>query len=322
MSSDRTPRFGPTEPFRGRPDRCTSPRPPKHRHCQRFHEVARLSHHAQGMAWNLAGRSLAASEAGDVRALATAEEAVDAARLGADCACRPRSADWPWPPHCFWRATSSRHRCPDTQDEGVRAGQPLPARWKPRAYELLTCCWVALWRRDEAALAAQRARDSAVRLGAALRPRDGRPRVARPRPEVPGDGETAERCAEAAATAFEGTGAPVDGAISRMLLATALSRGGRAAAAVTELERAAVALAAAGAAGRLAEAERALKQLQPRRTRRSPTGSDPSPPAPTGNEDRQTDERRPDQPGRSPPSLRQSQDRRDPTCTTSSASST
>jgi DNA-binding NarL/FixJ family response regulator len=239
-------------------------------------EVARLSHHDQGMAWNLAQRSLSASEAGNVAyALTTAEEAVEAAR--GDGMHLPAMLSG-----LAMAAALSLSGDPDRaigvlQDSGGGEGlDHLPARWKPRAYELLTCCWVALGRQDDASAAAQRARDTADQLGlpSALAMAD---RAAAAAALGIGDGETAEQCAEAAASAFDETGAPVDAAIARMLLATALSRGGRAAAAVTELERAAAGFGHAGATGRQAEAERALKLLRPRRTRRS-AAADPAGP--------------------------------------------
>jgi DNA-binding CsgD family transcriptional regulator len=239
-------------------------------------EVARLSHHDQGMAWNLAQRSLSASAAGDVAtAVTTAEEAVDAARRGGLGV--PAVLSGLAMAGALLLAGEPERAIGVLQDSGGGdALDHLPPRWKPLAYELLTSCWVALGRHDEAAGAAERARASADRLGlpSALAIAD---RAGAAAALSSGDGETAESCAEAAAATFEETGAPVDAALARMLLATALSRGGRAADAVTELERAAAAFATAGATGRHVEAERALKLLRPRRTRRSPT-ADPAGP--------------------------------------------
>jgi DNA-binding CsgD family transcriptional regulator len=143
----------------------------------------------------------------------------------------------------------------------------LPARWKPAGYELLTRCWLALGRRDDAAGAARQARASAAavplptmtamaeRVEAAIA-LDGR------------NASAAERLARSAAAAFETAGALLDGAVARLVLADALICCGKQPLAAAELVSLAARLADTDVAGPRREAERRISMLEPHRAGR------------------------------------------------------
>jgi ATP/maltotriose-dependent transcriptional regulator MalT len=234
-------------------------------------EIARLSGHAQGIAWNLFSRSLTATAAGDVRtALATAEESVETI---------PES-DSSLPE--MWAGFAlAAARCEAGEGAGaeellvaIAGGEQLPlipAAWRTTGFELLTRCRLeggdsaggaAAAARTEELAAAQALPMAAVladraAAAVALDAGDAKEAVARARASV-------DRAAE--------LGAPVEAALSRMLAGRALAAAGDKPAATAELERAAAVFAACGAVARRDQAERELGKLGRRPHRRTRPG--------------------------------------------------
>ncbi|MET0486505.1 MAG: LuxR C-terminal-related transcriptional regulator, partial [Candidatus Rokuibacteriota bacterium] len=234
-------------------------------------EIARVSNHAQGLAWNLGGRSLAATAAGDVEAaLRAGDEATEV--LGELEPSFPAA----------WAAVALATALEPAGDPG-RAAEVLleaaggddlpriPAIWRPAGFELMTRCRLALGEPDEA----QRAADSAAAcareldlpLPAALADRahamvalDG------------GDPLAAVEPALASATTAGNSGAALEAAVSRMLAGRALAAAGEKKRAAAELEGAAADFDACAASGRRQAAERELGKLGRRVHRRTRPG--------------------------------------------------
>jgi DNA-binding CsgD family transcriptional regulator/tetratricopeptide (TPR) repeat protein len=235
-------------------------------------EIARVSDHKEGMAWNLFARSLTATAAGDLEiALAAAEESVDALR----------GLDRSFPSAGAGLALASallEAGEPDAALEalhGAAGGSGLalfPASWRPAGFELLTRCRLALAQEEEGALAASRAREAAdalaLRMAGAFADRAAAA-LALERAE---NGRAAA-LALSAAVAAEETGALVEGALARALAGRALAQGGEPARGARELERAAAAFQACGAPQRVAAVERELGKLGRRRHRRTRPGT-------------------------------------------------
>jgi DNA-binding NarL/FixJ family response regulator len=236
-------------------------------------EVARLSRHAQGVAWNLAGRSLAASAAGDTAyAVATAEEAVEAVRGG-----EPR-----FPSVLTGIAWATALLAAGDPDRAVSVLLPaagnlglsrVPVPWRPAAYELLTRCRLALGQHDEAVAAARHAREAAAEAPLPTTTAFADRAMAAVALAF-ADAATAAELATSAATAFESAGAVIDAASSRMLLAEALIHSREPGPAVVELDRTVALLADTGATGLLDEAARQLRILGPRAGRRAHPAGD------------------------------------------------
>jgi DNA-binding NarL/FixJ family response regulator/tetratricopeptide (TPR) repeat protein len=234
-------------------------------------EIARLTGHAEGMAWNLFARSLAATAAGDVEtALATGEESVEAVRgldksfpaLGAGVALAAALL-----------ATGDAARAVDELVTSAGGDElPLmPACWRPGGFELLTRCELAHGRLDEASRAAARARALAEAQGLRM-PAVMADRAAAAVAFDAGDSAfAAERALVSAATAEE-VGAPVEAALSRALAGRALAQAGEPERAAGELERAAAKFEACEALGHRDAAERELGKLGRRKHRRTRPG--------------------------------------------------
>jgi DNA-binding CsgD family transcriptional regulator/tetratricopeptide (TPR) repeat protein len=147
----------------------------------------------------------------------------------------------------------------------------IPGGWRAYCLELLTRCWLALDRRDEAERAACLAESSAaaVRLPLAAAWAD---RAAAALDLHAGNTARAVERALASADGAEKVGAPIESALSRTLAGRALARDGQSERAVSELQRAAAACDECGALRYRQSAERELGKLghRPhRRTRRS-----------------------------------------------------
>jgi ATP/maltotriose-dependent transcriptional regulator MalT len=223
-------------------------------------EIARLAGHDTGLAWNLQGRSLAATAAGDVEtALATAEESVDV--LGSQ------------PPviHSVWaRYALAAARLPAGDAAGaaemlLSAGRGdalsrFPATWRPGGYELLTRCRLAVGRREEAARAAGRARACADALGLPMADAMAERAAAAVALDA-GDGAGAAVLALASAERAEAAGAVLEAAQARALAGRALVAAGDPRRAAAELERAAARFDACGAVRRRDAMERELRRL-------------------------------------------------------------
>jgi ATP/maltotriose-dependent transcriptional regulator MalT len=222
-------------------------------------EGARLSGNVQALAGNLVNRSLTAVAAGDLdAALSTAKENVELTH-GLDqslvCAAGVALA-------AALLETGDPGRAVDAlvQSSGGDELLLIPGVWRARALELLTRCWLALGRREEAELAAGRAEAAA----AALKLRVARSMADRALAAVAfeaGDaGIAAERALASAGLADE-VGMPVEAALSRTLAGRALAQAGQRERAIAELQHAAAKLHVCGALRYRAAAERELRRF-------------------------------------------------------------
>jgi DNA-binding CsgD family transcriptional regulator/tetratricopeptide (TPR) repeat protein len=223
-------------------------------------EAARLLGNTQALVWNLFNRSAVALAAGDVElALATGEESVDLSR------------DLDQGFHSAWAAVRLAGALLETgQPEravelllGSAGGEELvliPGSWRASCLDLLTRCWLALGRRDEAerAAACAEAWASAVQLPLAAAWAD---RAAAAVALHAGDPARAAEQALASAAAADESGAPIEAALSRTLAGRALAQAGQGDRAAAELQRVAAELDACGALRYRDQAERELRKL-------------------------------------------------------------
>lgn len=249
-------------------------------------ETARVAGNAQGLAWNLFGRSMAASMIGDgATALATARESMETLRgiqrsfpsTGSGQALAyARLADGD--------AAGAEEALLDAG--GGEALPRIPGAWRSAALELLTRTRLALDRREDAARSAAEAQAWAERLGlqsaagmadraaAALMLAAASRTAGAPRPADPAE---AARLALRSAAAFDACGAPVQAAFSRLLAGQAFAAAHAVEQAAAELERAAAQFEAHHALGHRDAAERALRRIgrrsRYRRTRATEIGS-------------------------------------------------
>jgi DNA-binding NarL/FixJ family response regulator len=234
-------------------------------------EAARLSGHTQALVGSLFNRSVVAVAVGDLElAVDTAQESVDLAR----------DLD-----HGFvsaWAAVRLAGALLETGQPaqaldllvGSACGDELalvPGGWRTYCLELLTRCWLALGRRDEAeqAAACAAARAAAVELPLAAA---WAARAAAAVALHDGDPGRAAALALTSADAADDVHAPIEAALSRTLVGRALARAGQADRAVAELQRAATELHACGAVRYRDQAERELGKLGHRTHRRTQPG--------------------------------------------------
>jgi len=223
-------------------------------------EAARLSGDAQGLAWNLLNRSHTALQMGDVPlATATAEEsvgltqAIDHGLVSAYAGVALAGA---------LLAAGDARRAADVL-VGAAGGEALvliPGGWRSKCLELLTRCWLALDRLEDAQASAARAEERAEAVPLKM----SRAMALRARAGVllaSGDSAAAAERALASAAAAAEAGAVVEAALSRTVAGIALAGAGDEAAAIAELERAAATLAERGADRDRDEAEQALRRL-------------------------------------------------------------
>jgi ATP/maltotriose-dependent transcriptional regulator MalT len=233
-------------------------------------EAARVLGNTHALCWTLLGRSAAALRSGDTDlALATAQESVDlsqgessfhSSEGAADLAAALLETGEPE------RAVELLLASSGGEELTLIAGSP-----RARYLEVLTQGWLALDRHSEAERAAATARAwaSSVQLPmavawaeralAAVELDDGDPARA------------AERALESAAAADE-AGAPVEGALSRLLAGRALMQADDRDRAAAALQRAAHDFREAGAVRYCGEAERELRKLGYRIQQRTRTG--------------------------------------------------
>jgi DNA-binding NarL/FixJ family response regulator len=233
-------------------------------------EGARLSGNVQALAGNLVQRSLTALAAGDVdMALRTAKENVELTQ-GLDqslvCAAGVAIA-------AALLETGDPDRAVDAlvQSSGGDELVLIPGVWRARSLELLTRCWLALGRREEAERAAARAEAAA----AALKLRVARSMADRALAAVSleaGDADIAADRALASAGLADEVGMPVEAAVSRTLAGRALAQADQPERAVAELQHAAAELHACGALRYRAAAERELRRLGQHIHRRTQPG--------------------------------------------------
>jgi len=239
-------------------------------------EGARLSGNAQSLAGNLLNQSLTALAAGDLElALATAEESVDLTThldegLVSASAGHALAA-------ALLEAGDPARAVEVLVGPAGGADLPLiPSAWRTHFLELLTRCWLALGRLDDARRAATAAEGCAeafgLRLAAGLADR-----AAAAVALEASDLETASERALASARSADHAGVPVEAALSRTLAGRALAQAGQRKRAVSELTHAAKTLHACGALRYRDQAEQELRQLGQRvhrRTRPGKTGAE------------------------------------------------
>jgi DNA-binding CsgD family transcriptional regulator len=223
------------------------------------------------LAGNLFNRSAVALATGDLDlALAAAEESVELTR-GLD---EGFVSAWA-------AARLAAVRCETGDPDGAvelllgRVGgeelELIPGSWRACWLELLTRCWLALDRPEEARRAADRAEATAtmVRLPLACAWAD---RAAAAVALHTGDVECATRRALASAETADRVGAPIESALSRVLAGRALAEADEIDRAVNELRCAAASFEACGALRYRDGAERELGRLGHRPHRRTRPG--------------------------------------------------
>ena len=233
-------------------------------------EGARLSGNVQALAGNLVNRSLTALAAGDVEmALSTATENVELT-LGLDqslvCAAGVALA-------AALLETGDPGRAADAllRSSGGDELLFIPGVWRARSLELLTRCWLALGRREDAERTAARVEATAAALKLRVAYSMADRAVAAVALDAGDPGLAADR-ALASALAADEIGTPVEAAVSRTLAGCALAQAAQPERAVAELQRAAAALHACGALRYRAAAERELRRLGQHIHRRTQRG--------------------------------------------------
>jgi DNA-binding NarL/FixJ family response regulator len=233
-------------------------------------EAARLSGNVQALAGNLVQRSLTAVAAGDLKlALSTARENVELTHdLDQSLVCAAGVAI-----ATALVETGAPRRALDAlvQSSGGDKLPLIPGVWRARSLELLTRCWLALGRRDEAERTAARAESAA----AALKLRVAQSMADRAGAAVAlqaGNADTAAHRALASASLADQVGMPVEAAVSRTLAGRALAQAGQPDRAVAELQDAAATLHTCGALRYRAAAERELRRLGQHIHRRTQPG--------------------------------------------------
>src|SRR5829696_1882120 len=234
-------------------------------------EGARLSGNVQSLAGNLLNQSLTALAAGDLElALSTAEESVDLTSQ-LDHGLVSASAGQALAAVLLECGNPARAVDALVGTAGDAELPLIPSAWRTHFLELLTRCWLALDRPDDARRAAAAAETCAARFGlrlaAALADR-ALAAVALAAHDLP----TATRRALASAAAADEVGVPVEAGLSRMVAGRALTLGGHPKQAAAELARAAKVFHACGALGYRDQAEQELRQLGHRIHRRTRPG--------------------------------------------------
>ena len=231
---------------------------------------ARLSGNVQALTGDLLNRSLTAAAVGNIDlALSTAAEAVElTAGLDQSLVC---AAGVAMATALLEAADPARAVDVLLRSSGGEELPLIPAVWRARSLELLTRCWLALGRQEEAARAASLVETLAARLTL---------RVARSMADralaavalAAGTAELAAQHALASAATADDVGMPVDAALSRTLAGRALAQTGKPELAVTQLWQAAEQLHGCGALRYRAAAEFELRRLGQRLHRRTKPG--------------------------------------------------
>jgi DNA-binding CsgD family transcriptional regulator/tetratricopeptide (TPR) repeat protein len=227
-------------------------------------EEARLLGNGQSLAGLLLNRSLTALAAGDLElAVSAAEESVELTR-GMENGLVPAAS-----------GLALAGALLETGDPGLAlavelllertggAGLPLMpgASFRAKWLELLTRCWLALGRPDDAERAAASAKAAAASTGALGMATAMADRAAAVVALASGDPGSAAAEALASAAVADEIGLPVEAALARALAGRALAQAGRAEQAVTELERAAATFHACGARRYRDAADHELRRL-------------------------------------------------------------
>jgi DNA-binding NarL/FixJ family response regulator len=235
-------------------------------------EAARLAGNTQALAGHLFNRSVVAVAVGDlVLAVTAAQESVDLVRdldegfVGAWAAMRLAGT-------LLEAGQSAEAADLIVGSAGGEALTLIPGGWKCYGQELLTRCWLALGRRDQAGRAATHAEVNAATVQLPLAVAWAR-RATAALALHDGNAIDAAALALTSAAAADRAQAPIEAALSRTLAGRALARAGQRDRAIAELQRAARELDACGARHYRDEAERELGRLGHRVHRRTRPGS-------------------------------------------------
>ena len=145
-------------------------------------EAARLSGHPPALAWALFCRAFVAVPAGDLKtAIAAAQESFELATEANQAVIAARAASI-LAVALLDAGESDRAAAVLAGPLGEQQFGAIPAVWRAYLLELMTRCWLALGRRDEAAAAAAGAHASAAAVGLRSADSDGLPCDRRRRP--------------------------------------------------------------------------------------------------------------------------------------------
>ena len=237
-------------------------------------EVARVSGLAPALVWNLGAQVLTQTALGDTEAaLAAAEEAIQAARVGSQAPTFPAM----WMRVVYGGAlleAGDAARAADAIREGGGGDDlPLmPAGFRPLVFEQLARAALLRGSRDDAHAFAERAAVCAEEQSVLRLPRVYAARAAAEIALADGDpAGAAERAVEAAPLAGE-VGAPIEEAGTRVLAGRALAAAGERDRATAELTRAAEIYEECGALPRRDATDRELGKLGKRVHRRTKRG--------------------------------------------------
>ena len=228
-------------------------------------EEARLLGNDQSLAGLLLNRSLTALAAGDLElAVSTAEESVELTR-DMDNGLIPAATGL--------ALAAARLEAGDREGLGAAVellldrtgGAELPlmpgGSFRAKWLELLTRCWLALGRPQDADRAAECAETTATSMGGLRLATSMARRAAATVALASGDAPGAADHALESAAAADDAGAPVEAALSRMLAGRALAQAGEHDRGATEIERGATAFQACGARRYRDAADRELRRL-------------------------------------------------------------
>jgi DNA-binding NarL/FixJ family response regulator len=235
-------------------------------------EIARVAGHAQGLAWNLCGRSIAATAAGDVeKALSSAEDAVAAVAGQAETF----PVRWARVGHAVALAEAGEFGPARETLVAAAGGEDMhlmPTGWRPALFETLARSALESGDVEQAERAAASADAMAEAMEPLRLPRSWAHRTAALLALHRGDAASAAEHALAAANGMGEVGAVADEAISRAMAGRALAEAGERDRAVEQLEAAAKAFDACGAVARRDAADRELGKLGRRVHRRTRRG--------------------------------------------------
>jgi DNA-binding NarL/FixJ family response regulator/tetratricopeptide (TPR) repeat protein len=235
-------------------------------------EGARLSGNVLSLSGNLFSRSLTALAAGDVEmALTTAEESVELTSQ-LDHSLMSASSGLALAAALLEIGDPGRAVDVLVGPSGGRELPLIPGAWRANWLELLTRCWLALGRLDEATRSAAHAEACATARGLPLATGMADRAAAAVALEA-GDPDLAARRALASAAAADDVGVPIEAALSRMLAGRALAQASQPESAAAELQHAAAQFDAHGAFGYRNQAEQELRRLGHRIHRRTRPGS-------------------------------------------------
>ena len=234
-------------------------------------DAARLSGHPPALSWALFCRAFVAVPAGDLKtAIAAGQEALDLAVEANQAVIAVRAASV--------LAVALLDAGEADRAAAVLAGtlggeqfEPIPGIWRAYLFELMTRCWLALGRREEAEGTAAGAQASARAVG--LRSAEAMAfRASAAVALAGGNAAAAAPQARQAADLANAVGMPVEAALARTIAGRALAQLDDKDGAVRELELAATALDRCGAVRYRDAAQRSLRQLGQHIHRRTQPG--------------------------------------------------